>query len=615
MTTTVAFPPTLENNLSVLKPNEVELAKKLVAEGQEHLFADWPAPGVEDFDKHRFFEQVDRLERSYPGGIAAYIRSAKNLLAASREGKNPFEGYTPKVPKGEALTYGDDKHVHYEEVGIKEARDAAFVLVAGGLGERLGYSGIKIALMSELTTESCFLQQYIAGILALEDASHAANGGQGPKKRIPLAIMTSDDTHARTLICLETHNYFGMDKSMLTLMKQEKVACLSDNDAHIALEPHDKYAIQTKPHGHGDVHSLLYHEKLLEKWHTGGYRWVVFFQDTNALIFKAVPSALGVSKELDFEVNSLAVPRKAKEAIGAIAELHHVDGSKMTINVEYNQLDPLLRATVNPEGDVNDPSTGLSPYPGNINQLVFKLDPYIKTLARTHGMIQEFVNPKYKDATKTVFKASTRLECMMQDYPKSLPHDARVGFTVSDVWVAYSPVKNSPDEAIAKVNSGLPPHSAASGELDQYIANCKVLGMLGATIGQPSKATFNGIAYEVPPRVVLSPSFALTYTALKSKVNASGLKLATDSTLVIDGPGITIDSLEVEGTLVIRAVPGANVKVSGLKVKNAGWHLEAVNKDDEKFAEDLRVRGFQVIRKEGRELKFDTPGDYVVSNE
>jgi hypothetical protein len=31
---------------------------------------------------------------------------------------------------------------------------------------------------------------------------------------------------------------------------------------------------------------------------------------------------------------------------------------EMTVNVEYNQLDPLLRDTVSPEGDVNDPITG-----------------------------------------------------------------------------------------------------------------------------------------------------------------------------------------------------------------------------------------------------------------
>jgi UDP-sugar pyrophosphorylase len=32
----------------------------------------------------------------------------------------------------------------YEEAGINEAQFAAFVLVAGGLGERLGYGGIKV---------------------------------------------------------------------------------------------------------------------------------------------------------------------------------------------------------------------------------------------------------------------------------------------------------------------------------------------------------------------------------------------------------------------------------------------------------------------------------------
>ncbi len=44
-------------------------------------------------------------------------------------------------------------------------------------------------------------------------------------------------------------------------------------------------------------------------------------------------------------MNSLCVPRRAGEAAGAITKLTHVDGRTITINVEYNQLDPLLRAT------------------------------------------------------------------------------------------------------------------------------------------------------------------------------------------------------------------------------------------------------------------------------
>lgn len=34
------------------------------------------------------------------------------------------------------------------------------------------------------------------------------------------------------------------------------------------------------------------------------------------------------------------------------------------------------------------------------------------------GVVVEFVNPKYKAGSRTDFKKPTRLECMMQDFPK-----------------------------------------------------------------------------------------------------------------------------------------------------------------------------------------------------
>jgi hypothetical protein len=54
---------------------------------------------------------------------------------------------------------------------------------------------------------------------------------------------------------------------------------------------------------------------------------------------------------------TISSPTQAK-AIGAITCLRHAGaGASLTINVEYNQLDPLLRATPGWEaGDVNDAS-------------------------------------------------------------------------------------------------------------------------------------------------------------------------------------------------------------------------------------------------------------------
>nr|XP_027091864.1 UDP-sugar pyrophosphorylase-like [Coffea arabica] len=599
------FPQNLRENLSVLSPQQVELAKMLIEMEQSHLFEQWPEPGVEDDEKRAFFDQIERLNSSYPGGLASYIRTARELLADSKAGKNPFDGFTPSVPSGEVLTFGDDNFVQYEEAGVREARKAAFVLVAGGLGERLGYNGIKVALPSESVAGTCFLQHYIESILALQDASCRLVQGNCPAE-IPLVIMTSDDTHSRTVDLLESNAYFGMKPTQVKLLKQEKVACLIDNDAHLALEPNNKYRIQTKPHGHGDVHSLLYSSGLLNKWHDAGLRWVLFFQDTNGLLFKGIPASLGVSATKGYHVNSLAVPRKAKEAIGGITRLTHKDGRTMVINVEYNQLDPLLRATGHPDGDVNS-ETGYSPFPGNINQLILELGPYMEELTRTKGSIKEFVNPKYKDSSKTAFKSSTRLECMMQDYPKTLPPSARVGFTAMDAWLAYAPVKNNPEDA-AKVPKGNPYHSATSGEMAIYRANSLILRKAGVKVGDPVLDTFNEQEVEVWPRIVWKPRWAITFAEVKSKV--SGNNTVTDrSTIAIKGRDIFLEDLSLDGALLVDAVDGAEVKVSG-SVRNKGWIIEKVNHKDTSVPEEVRIRGFKFNKIEQLEKSFGEPGKF-----
>lgn len=591
-------------NGGLLSAEETDLVKRLQNLDQNHIFEDWPPLGVQDQEKRHMLQQLTALDSNYPGGLSAYISSAKKLLSDAQAGKNPFEGFTPEVPDGKRLDYGSKEFSDLENIGIWAAEHAAFVLVAGGLGERLGFSGIKVALPTDSARGACFLQVYIESILALQNKH-----GCGCKLR--LAIMTSADTHERTQDLLRSNKHFGMQPDQVTLLKQEKVACLSDSEAHLALDPKDSFAIQTKPHGHGDVHALLHTSGLLKTWQKAGVKWVAFFQDTNGLVFRALPAALGVSSVLDLDVNSLAVPRAAKEAIGGITRLTNAaTGRAMTINVEYNQLDPLLRGTGHAEGDVAD-SSGFSPYPGNINQLILKLQPYAATLQRTGGRIAEFINPKYKDESKTAFKSSTRLECMMQDIPRELPDNSNVGFTViNQVWAAYSPVKNSPEDARAKASAGGPSHSATTGELDIYQANCRTLQMLGATIEGPESRSFNGLDVQLWPRVSWSPLFALTIADLQEKINAKRLHLAHNGVLVIGGEDISIESLHVEGALVVDAVPGARLTINGLHVQNDGWRWMGL-KPNKPMTEDMAIRGFKVCKHGTLHLQYDKPGRYV----
>ena len=51
-----------------------------------------------------------------------------------------------------------------------------------------------------------------------------------------------------------------------------------DSSAALALDPDDRYAIVTKPHGHGDVHALMHSSGTAEKWKQAGCKWVIFMQ-------------------------------------------------------------------------------------------------------------------------------------------------------------------------------------------------------------------------------------------------------------------------------------------------------------------------------------------------
>ena len=171
-----------------------------------------------------------------------------------------------------------------------------------------------------------------------------------------------------------------------------------------------------KPHGHGDVHLLLHQSGLLNKLRLDGIEYISIIQDTNGLSFHALPAALGVSIKHQLLMNSLAVPRNCGDAVGAICALKHKHTLKqLLVNIEYNQLALL---THNNEPCIKDAlgnDTNKSIYPGNINVLIFQVDKYLQVLARTNGLVPEFINPKYMANTKQ-FKKPTRLETMMQIY-------------------------------------------------------------------------------------------------------------------------------------------------------------------------------------------------------
>jgi len=328
---------------------------------------------------------------------------------------------------------------------------------------------------------------------------------------------------------------------------------------------------------------------LARQWAAAGKRWVVFLQDTNGLIFRSIPAVLGVSKTEQFELNSIAIPRKKGESVGAICRLDHADGRSLTINVEYNQLDNLLKNTV---GEEQLDEFGFSVYPGNTNALVFSIPQYVKTLEATSGLISEFINPKYVDATKTKFKSSTRLECMMQDYPKLMAADAKVGLSQVDRSLCFSTVKNDLKTAAQKFSQNIATECAGSCEEDLFRLNARLLELAGARVEySQEKQTFEGISYCFGPLVVLHPSFGVTIEEISRRIKGNVI-IHAKSTLVLKGD-ITLENVEVDGVLFLddsKTKEHKDIKVSDKQYN----HYVKVDVASKGLLSYLKIRGFDL---------------------
>jgi len=579
-----------------------DLAALLLGEGQHHLYAGWDAPAVRDPEKQSFLETLLTAHRAYPGGLPAYIRNARLLLAEASAGANPFEGCTPAQPDLVDLSGFGADYDEAESAGLKCFSGTAVVLVAGGLGERLGYHGIKLDIPVEVTEETSYLAHF-AGVIS------AASRRLG--RQIPLVIMTSRETNEGTRATLAANNNFGLEE--IILLCQELVPALSDAGGHLALD--GKYQLVLKPHGHGDIHMLLHTSGTAKKLAAAGTRYLLFIQDTNGQVFNAALSAIGVSELHGYDFNSIAVNRIPGEAVGGLATLVKPGAPSLTLNVEYNQLDPLLRATVSPEGDVPD-ARGFSLFPGNINLLVIRMDPYLRVLESSGGIIAEFVNPKFSDAARTQFKKPARLETMMQDLPKLFTSGEKVGVTVFDRTWCFSACKNNLSDAAAKVLVGGPPESASSAENDFYLAGRVKLRAAGMDIGEEAPRWIQGIPFTPGPRVILRPSFALTLADVRERIR--GGSISGDSTLILDGD-VRLENVTVAAgsALVISAVPGASVTVRDLVV-SSGQSFELQELTGAEMAspdvpEYLRIRGYRIVDGGVKRYAVDSPGNRTIN--
>ncbi|MFA5256353.1 MAG: UTP--glucose-1-phosphate uridylyltransferase, partial [Candidatus Omnitrophota bacterium] len=601
----------LENNIraGVIQIREqLEVVRILLEIGQGHLFAKWDAPGANDDLKRAFLDQIVDIHNQYSGGLAKYYADAKTNLDIWKKKENSFKGRIPKKADGIDITSieKDGEFHRLERSGLRSGNKLSFVLVAGGLGQRLGFKGIKVNIPISLAMIQSYLETYVRNISEIQKKSNAING---TRDSIPLVIMTSGETHELTLKALEEQDYFsryGMAKEQFIVIQQPPIPSIMDADGNFGLKGNDPYKLQTSPHGHGDIHMLLARRGLIKKWVTEGRTHTVFMQDTQVQLFNVILAALGVSLENKLDFNMLTATRPAGEKTGAIVKLEDPKTGKYTVqNVEYNLLDALLKSA-GLGGDTAD-ETGSSPFPGNLNILIARNEPYAQIPDLDKGIMPEMINPKFPNPA--------RPETLMQDLAIFMD-PKHVSYTNFPKEYCFSPAKNSLEEG-RKVQAGTKGNAdtVSTAEGHYYWSNRKKLRIAGMHIGEPGNADSHGINYRKGALIVLTPDFALTLDDVISKVK--GGAISDDSALIIDGEDVRINNINLDGALVIKTAPGVKLTINRLDVKNAGWHivnLTEAQMTDETIPQHERMRGYRLVRKEGLVIDISKAGEYVIDD-
>jgi UDP-N-acetylglucosamine/UDP-N-acetylgalactosamine diphosphorylase len=202
--------------------------------------------------------------------------------------------------------------------------EVAVLIVAGGQGSRLGFSGPKgLFPITPLKRKSLF-QLFAETLRALR----IRYGGD-----IPLLIMTSEENREETEEFFQRHRYWGLGKEKVHFFNQGILPTLTPQGELILKSPAE---LLSNPDGHGGSLKALFTSGLADRITGQGASEVFYCQVDNPLVRMADPVFIGYHRQAKAEISTKVVRRQnLEEKVGIYGS---VDG-RPTI-VEYSDLDP-----------------------------------------------------------------------------------------------------------------------------------------------------------------------------------------------------------------------------------------------------------------------------------
>lgn len=293
-----------------------EAYDKLEKYGQLHVLKYYEE--LSGYEKEALIEQIENTD-------LAVLEQCRH-----KEELNPRGEITPIGVM--QLTEIESKREEYTKIGLEAIRagKVGAVLLAGGMGTRLGSDAPKGVYNIGLTKEVFIFQRLVENLLEVVREAGAW---------IPLYVMTSDKNHAATTAFFEEKNYFGYQPDYVTFFMQD-MAPAADYSGKVYME--EKWKMSTSPNGNGGWFLSMMKWGVTDKIREAGVEWLNVFAVDNVLQRIADPCFVGATIATDSAVGAKVVKKNAPdEKVGAIC----LEDGRPSIVEYYEMTEELMNAT------------------------------------------------------------------------------------------------------------------------------------------------------------------------------------------------------------------------------------------------------------------------------